>query len=249
MLHHKKYLAVAPLAGKKLADDRDFRGTWYIDNQMSRQPVPHAAKISSQAMVASRDLDAEIPAQHDALNAVMLRLRARNPDALAELYDHTVAKVLTLARIILRNQADAEELVCVVYERAWLRADTFDATRGTALVWLLTICRSQALDRLRNRRALLRTREALGREPEESSVSGPEDVLDCFQRGHAVHAALAALTPLRREMIALAFFRGLSHQEIAAELDMPLGTVKSHLRRALTELRDRLELDGMHDEN
>jgi RNA polymerase sigma-70 factor (ECF subfamily) len=188
------------------------------------------------------------PLQPDALDAVMLRLRSHDPDALAELYDSTVARILALARAMLRNQADAEELVCDVYERAWLRADTFDATRGTVLAWLLTNCRSQALDRLRKRRALLRKHEAFSREPEEASVAGPEDLLGRFQSGHAVHAALASLTPLRQKMLELAFFRGLSHREIAEELDMPLGTVKSHLRRALLELRERLELDGAHDE-
>jgi RNA polymerase sigma-70 factor (ECF subfamily) len=179
----------------------------------------------------------------------MLRLRAHDPDALSELYDSTVARILALARAMLRDQADAEELVCDVYERAWLRADTFDAARGTVLAWLLTICRSQALDRLRKRRALLRKHEAFSREPEEASVSGPDDLLDRFQSGHAVHVALASLTPLRQQLLELAFFRGLGHLEIAEELDMPLGTVKSHLRRALLELRDRLGLDGTCDEN
>jgi RNA polymerase sigma-70 factor (ECF subfamily) len=209
--------------------------------------MPDKARVRSQAKVVLRNLQAGTLAQQDALDAVMRRLQSRDSDALAELYDHTVDKVMALARVMLRDWAEAEELVCDVYERAWLRAAAFDATRGTALAWMLTICRSQALDRLRKRRAQLRTREALGREPEGTSVSGPDNILDSFERGHAVHAALSALTPLRRQMIELAFFRGLSHQEIAAELEMPIGTVKSHLRRGLAELRDRIGLDGTHD--
>jgi RNA polymerase sigma-70 factor (ECF subfamily) len=155
---------------------------------------------------------------------------------------------MALARVMLRDPSDAEELVCEVYQRAWLKADRFDATRGTVLAWLLTMCRSQALDLLRKRRKLMRTREALEREPQKTDSSGPEELLECFQRGHCVHAALAALPPLRRQMIALAFFKGLSHKEIAAELTLPLGTVKSHLRRALLELRGRLGLDGYNHE-
>lgn len=231
------------------ADGSDRRGKWYIAGQMSTSESQDTVTGQSRAKGTSRNLDMGSVVQPDALDAVMLRLRSHDPDALAELYDNTVARILALARAMLRNQADAEELVCEVYERAWLRADTFDATRGTVLAWLLTICRSQALDRLRKRRALLRKHEAFSLEPEEASVSGPEDLLDRFQSGHAVHAALASLTPLRQQLLELAFFRGLSHTEIAAELDMPLGTVKSHLRRTLTDLRDRLGLDWMHDEN
>ena len=231
------------------ANGSDRRGKWYIARQMSTSESPDTVTGQSGAQGTSPSLDMGAPVQPDALDAVMLRLRSRDPDALAELYDSTVARILALARAMLRNQADAEELVCDVYDRAWLRADTFDATRGTVLAWLLTICRSQALDRLRKRRALLRKHEAFSREPGEASVSGPEDLLDRFQSGHAVHAALASLTPLRQKLLELAFFRGLGHREIAEELDMPLGTVKSHLRRALLELRDRLGLDGTYDEN
>ena len=231
------------------ANGSDRRGKWYIGRQMSTSELPDAVTGQSGAQGTSRILDMGSPVQPDALDAVMLRMRSRDPDALAELYDSTVARILALARAMLRNPADAEELVCDVYERAWLRAATFDPTRGTVLAWLLTICRSQALDRLRKSRALLRKHEAVSREPEEASVSGPEDLLDRFQSGHAVHAALASLTPLRQQLLELAFFRGLGHREIAEELDMPLGTVKSHLRRALLELRDRLGLDGTYDEN
>ena len=211
--------------------------------------MPHSARAPSRAKAVSRDVPTGKPGELDWLDAVMQRIRSRDPDALAELYDHTVAKVMALARVMLRDPPDAEELVCDVYERAWRQAGSFDATRGTALAWLLMMCRSQALDRLRRRRRHARTIEAFARESELTSDSGPEDFLEHYQRGHAVHVALAAMTPLRRRMIGLAFFRDLSHQEIAAELGMPLGTVKSHMRRGLTELRDRLGLEGPYDEN
>ena len=216
---------------------------------MSGPAILAAAKAPSHAKAALRSLDTGTPVPHELLNALVLRLQSRDPDALAEIYDCTVGKILALARVMLGDRADADELVVDVYERAWMRADSFDAARGTVLAWLLTICRSQALDRLRSRRTALRMREAVGHEPVETSDSGPVDILDSFERGHAVHAALSALTPLRRQLIKLAFFRDLSHKEIAAELKMPLGTVKSCLRRGLAELRDRLGLDGIHDEN
>lgn len=187
--------------------------------------------------------------ESDWLNRVMMRVRARDPEALGELYDHTVAKVMALARGMLRDRADAEELVCDVYHRAWLRADSFDPERGSALAWLMIMCRSGALDRMRRRRRLeAQSSWALGYATEASSPPCPENVLHHFQRGHAVQVALAAISPLRRRMIALAYFEDLSQQEIATQLEMPLGTVKSHLRRGLAELRDLLGLNEAHDE-
>jgi RNA polymerase sigma-70 factor (ECF subfamily) len=72
----------------------------------------------------------------------------------------------------------------------------------------------------------------------------PLDLLLTLERDHAVHRAVAELSPLRRELLALAFFRGLTHPEIAADTRLALGTVKSHLRRAMNALRRRLPLDG-----
>lgn len=249
MKHCTRQLAALALADQEsVAGENDPDGC-YTASQVGLQAMSPAVKTAKPTRIIPRRPDRVAVPQIDALAPVILRLRSRDPDALASLYDQTVAKVLALASAMMRDRADADELVCDVYERAWSRAETFDGSRGTVLAWLLTICRSQALDRLRRRRAQLRTREAYGREPSESTVAGPENALDRFQQGHAVHAALAALTPQRRRMIALAFFGGLSHQEIAAELGMPLGTVKSHLRRGLTELRERLGFDGFHDED
>lgn len=210
--------------------------------------MSHAAKSPRTERTGLPHALADTRAEHALLESVLLRVQSRDPQALAELFDLTVGRVMALARVILRDRRDAEEIVCEVYEQAWQQASRFDPSRGTTLAWLLTICRSRALDELRRRRTRTRVHAVLAREPAESAASRPDDVLDLFQRGHAVHAALAALTPLRRQMIALAFFRGLSHQEIAVELDMPLGSVKSHLRRGLTELRERLGLVGTYHE-
>lgn len=230
-------------------DDCDGLAGCYTHGPLQELAMSHVAGSSSPTTLSSRKPEAAAAQPAQVLDTVMSRLRSRDPDALADLYDATVGKVLALARVILRNHADADDVVCEVYEHAWSRAGSFDGSRGTALAWLLAMCRSRALDRLRRRRARSRTLEALGRDPREDLVAGPEDILDCFQRGHAVHAALAALVPERRQLIALAFFAGLTHQEIAAELAMPLGTVKSHLRRGLSELRERLGSDGVGHEN
>lgn len=174
------------------------------------------------------------------LSTLMSAVVARHDAALAQLYDLTASKLYGLARAMLGNTADAEEVVCDVYVQVWQTAASFDSTRGSVLAWLMMICRSRALDLLRQRRA--RAERSVEEMPEEGGAGlAPEDMLTQFQEGTAVHRALAELSPLRRQLVALAFFKGLSHQEIAAAMKLPIGTVKSHLRRSLLSLREVLE--------
>ncbi len=170
-------------------------------------------------------------------------MAAGQQQALEQLYDATVGKVYALALRILRNAADAEEIVCDTYSQAWESASQFDASRAAALGWLLMICRSRALDRLRQMRSR-GSRSSVDLDAAgELADSGPaaEDLLSAMQEGSRVRSALAALSDERRKLVSLAFFEGLSHQEIADRTGLPLGTVKSHVRRALTTLRVSLE--------
>jgi RNA polymerase sigma-70 factor (ECF subfamily) len=162
--------------------------------------------------------------------------------ALEELYDATVGKLYALASAILRSAEDTEEIVCETYAYAWANASRFDASRANALGWLLMLCRSRALDRLRQRRAAASALDiAAMRQADNSGADQPFDVLSLMQQRSKVHAALSQLTPERRRLVSLAFLQGLSHQEIADVTRLPLGTVKSHVRRALTQLREALE--------
>ncbi len=183
------------------------------------------------------------------LDEIMGAVQRRDERAFARLYELTVSQVYGLAVHVLRHTADAEEVVCQVYEWLWSRAARYDASRGSVLAWLLMMCRSRALDALQARRARER-RDALAIEAEEADVESPDAALARFQAGTAVHRALVQLAPVRRQLVALAFFRDLSHQELADRVALPLGTVKSHLRRGLAELRAALalELEGVaHD--
>lgn len=170
-------------------------------------------------------------------------LTRREEGALSQLYDATAGKLYGLARTILGNTADAEEIVCDAYVQAWQTASSFDAERGSVLAWLLMICRSRAVDLLRQRRSRAEALSAATSDAHEAIEQGPEDLLRQIQEGTAVHRALAELTPLRRQLVALAFFRGMSHQEIAQAVELPIGTVKSHLRRSLQNLRALLDLE------
>lgn len=161
--------------------------------------------------------------------------------ALESLYDATVGKLYALASAILKSVEDAEEVVCMTYAYAWANASRYDAARGTVLGWLLMLCRSRALDRLRQRQSNLLSVDMAGLENVAAEGDRPDDILSLMQQRSGVYSALSALTPERRQLVALAFLQGLSHQEIAEATGMALGTVKSHLRRALAQLRSQLE--------
>ena len=176
------------------------------------------------------------------LAALVEQMRIGQERALEELYDATVGKLYALASAILRSAEDTEEVVCETYAYAWANASRFDASRANPLGWLLMLCRSRALDRLRQRRATASALDiAAASENDSSSTDQPFDILSLMQQRSSVHAALSQLTPERRHLVSLAFLQGLSHQEIADVTRLPLGTVKSHVRRALTQLREALE--------
>lgn len=175
------------------------------------------------------------------LATLVERMRIGQERALKELYDATVGKLYALASAILRSPEEAEEIVCATYAYAWANAARFDASRGNALGWLLMLCRSRALDRCRQRRANANALDVVAREAAGGSTDQPYDILSLLEQRTSVHAALAQLTPQRRQLVSLAFLHGMSHQEIADATRLPLGTVKSHVRRALTQLRESLE--------
>jgi RNA polymerase sigma factor (sigma-70 family) len=167
-------------------------------------------------------------------------MRRGDEQALEALYDATVGKLYALSTAILRNGEDAEEVVCATYAYAWANAARFDTSRADVMGWLLMLCRSRALDCLRRRR-----RGGIAVDIADVDLiaedAEPEDMISLLQQTSRVRVAMSALTPQRRKLVSLAFLKGLSHQEIAEVTGLPLGTVKSHMRRALTQLRDALE--------
>ncbi len=175
------------------------------------------------------------------LAELIAAMDAGSERALEQLYDATVSKLYALANAILRNVEDAEEVVCATYAYAWANAAEYDDHRGNALGWLLMLCRSRSLDRLRQRRSNIISDEGAELSGIATEDPQPDDLLALLQQRSRVRAALAQLTPERRRLISLAFLQDLSHQQIAEVTGLALGTVKSHLRRGLAQLRDYLE--------
>jgi RNA polymerase sigma factor (sigma-70 family) len=182
------------------------------------------------------------------LCAWLARIVRQDEAALDSLYRASVSRVYGLALRIVRNPAIAEEVTEDTFWQIWRQAPRFEPLRGTALAWMLTIARSRALDALRVQRrinantvsvdALGDTLEALCEASDTDTASNdPHDLLEATQCNEQLHQALAQLDPLPRQLIALAFFKGLTHDEIVGQTGLPLGTVKTHIRRTMAVLR------------
>ncbi len=179
------------------------------------------------------------------LAGYVARMTCRDERALEALYDSTLGRVHAMALRIVGRRELAEEVVEDTYFQAWRRAADYDAARGRVLAWLLTICRSRALDALRRADPAEPHEDPAGLSEDVSAEADPLRQLELFRRDSAVRAALAALKPQARQLLALAFFRGLTHQEIAACSGLPLGTVKATLHRACRQLRALLAGEEM----
>lgn len=183
-------------------------------------------------------------AEEAQMQAWVTAIAGRDEQALAQLYEATLARVYGVALRITRNPQAAEEVSEDVYWQVWREALRFDAQRGKVIVWLLTITRSRALDYLRKAdSAQLCEEPALLLIDEPAADSDPHDLLSATQNNLLLNQALQQLEPKQRQLIALAFFRGLTHEEITTFTGMALGTVKSHIRRALKQLHDVLKDD------
>lgn len=181
------------------------------------------------------------PETQEQLAGCIRRMAAGEQAALAELYDATVGRVHALALCFVRNEQTAEEVVSDVYFESWHEAGHYDPHRGRVLTWLLVRCRSRALDAIR-RRDLALCRADTDEMPAESMGDGlgGVDPVEVTERACAVRRALCAMAPARRQVVALSFYLGLSHSQIAAREHLPLGTVKTHMRMALRQLRQAL---------
>lgn len=171
-----------------------------------------------------------------ALVALLQRMIASDETALADFYDRTLGHIYGLALRITGHANAAEEVVGDVYLQAWRDARRYQPERARVLGWLMMICRSRALDHLRRR-----DRAELHAEPhalsDPSDEANPANLLEISCTQGRVRAALAELNDIQRQLIALAFFRGLTHQEIAEQTLLPVGTVKSHIRRGMQTMQ------------
>ena len=160
--------------------------------------------------------------------------------SLGRLYDATVDQVFNLARSILRDPDEAEEVVFETFSQIWRTADRYSSERGSPRAWINVLARSRALDRLRRRKGASRSVDLNAVEEPAADDPGPDRLLDLVSQGGAVQQALATLTAVQQQVVSLAYFKDLSYTEISTRLGIPLGTVKSHGFRAIKALRELL---------
>jgi RNA polymerase sigma factor (sigma-70 family) len=172
------------------------------------------------------------------LATLIQRCAGQDRVALRLLYDRQAARLYAIALRVTRQSALAADVVHDAFIAIWQRAASFDPDRGAASAWLVSIVRHRAIDIVRRR-----DREVLGETLPEVADSDPDALarLVSSDDASALHRCLGTLEEDKRRMILLGFVDGLSHSELAVRLAIPLGTVKSSIRRALAALKRCLE--------
>jgi RNA polymerase sigma factor (sigma-70 family) len=172
------------------------------------------------------------PAIEAQVAAALARCAAGDRSALRVIYDIEGARMVGVARRIVRRQDLAEEATQDAFLRAWRAARSFDPQRGAARTWLYAILRNSALSILRNE-----SRHQSYGDPEDAAPA-TESAIDCLPESSALRRCLEQMEAPRRTVLVLAYVHGLSHGELAGKLGVPLGTVKSWVRRSLTALQE-----------
>lgn len=180
------------------------------------------------------------PAERDELNQLLQQAGRNDQKAFAELYKRTSSKLFGVCLRMLRDRAEAEEVLQETYTTVWRRADSFDANRASAITWLVTLSRNKAIDRLRQHREELlddpsRLDETVDDQP--TPAAGAETSQE-YQR---LQQCLDELEPQQQSSVREAFFTGATYNELATRCKVPLGTMKSWIRRSLMQLRTCLD--------
>jgi len=180
-------------------------------------------------------------------DGALIRLIVRGqPEALSALYDRYHRLVFSLALNAVGDGPTAEEITLDVFTHVWQKAATYHPERARVSTWLTSIARHRSIDVLRHRRARAEQHNVgwadLAADSDEvPRVTGPEPAAELAIRRQRVRAAIAQLPEEQRQVLALAYFRGYTHMEIAETLGQPLGTVKTRIRLAMDRLRNLLQ--------
>jgi RNA polymerase sigma-70 factor (ECF subfamily) len=172
---------------------------------------------------------------------LLQRIGAGDPDSFEDLYDRFSGVLFSAAVQILNDQREAEDVLQDVFVQIWDKAKLYKPSRGKPLTWAMTLTRNKAIDRLRSFQRRFRLQDQVERE--SKAISPPVsrdsvDEVDALEKSRIIRSAVLKLSNEQRQAIELAFFSGLTQNEIAEELNQPLGTVKARIRRGMLKLKD-----------
>jgi RNA polymerase sigma-70 factor, ECF subfamily len=188
-------------------------------------------------MSATRESERQLEAE------LLARVAAGEEAAFAELYDRFSPRLFSLVMKMVRDEKEAQDVVQEGFSHIWRRASAYDPARSSAFTWAVMIFRNKAIDHLRIRQRQQRTADRVTEEAAHS-VDGAEvttEAVDLREDCARVRAALGEIPGEQKAAIELAFFGGLTHEQIAEKLETPLGTIKARIRRGLMKLRDCLK--------
>ncbi|EKS69432.1 MULTISPECIES: sigma-70 family RNA polymerase sigma factor [Caballeronia] len=173
------------------------------------------------------------------IDEMLTNVAKGDEQAFAELYRATSARVFGVIVRMIRDRGEAEDLLQEVFATAWRRADTFDPARGSAMTWLVALGRNRTIDRMRQHRE-----ELLG-EGDAPDIADeaptPAAAAESSEERRRLESCLDRLEPQQKSAIREAFFTGATYNELAQRLAVPLGTMKSWIRRSLMQLKTCLE--------
>lgn len=176
---------------------------------------------------------------------LMRGIQSEDPEALSQLYDRYNGILKALILRVIHNETEADDLLQEIFMEIWNQAKNFSANKGKPLGWMVTLARRRAIDGLRKKQAYARAEERLQSETEQQPEAwvhnATEIEIALGDRRILVREVLDSLPPAQQQAIELAFFRGMSQREIAADTNTPLGTVKTRLELGLKKIYDGLK--------
>lgn len=182
-----------------------------------------------------------VPPQEQPLEPLLVKIARGEEQALTKLYNIYGSRVAALTQAILGRGNESEDAALDAFTKIWDRARGYDPQLGSAKAWIHTIARNCALDRLRKKERRGALEKENGEEAHTLNYGDPEQDLLEDEQGRIVAQALQKLSRPQKATLLAAYFEGLSHRQISERLHMPLGTVKTHIRKGLSALKEQMQ--------